>query len=226
MPSTITKQLQSIVKEPKQTADAVVIWLHGLGDSAKGFSDVVPVLKLSSNHRIRFVFPNAPQQPVTINGGYVMRSWYDIKTMDLEGRADLATLQQSELLIKQLVAEQINSGIKSERIIIAGFSQGGVLALYTGLRLKQKVAGIAGLSCYLAEQSLPTFGSQAINSKTPIFSSHGEQDMTVPFSAGKEAARQLADAGFNVQWSQYPMEHWVCEPQLNKLGQWIEQALA
>jgi len=218
--------LTAIVTEPKNTADAVVIWLHGLGDSGEGFSGVIPALALNKLDSVRFIFPHAPKQPVTINRGLVMRSWYDIKTMELENRADIATLAQSEVLVNQLIEQQIAAGIKPERILLVGFSQGGVLALYSGLRLKHKLAGIVGLSCYLAQANLPTVGASGLNSTTPLFISHGEQDMTVPFKAGQQGAQQLTAAGFDVTWSQYPMEHWVCEPQLFKLGQWISQRLS
>lgn len=217
--------LDYILKEPAGTATATVIWLHGLGDSGAGFADIVPVLGLPQDHRIRFIFPHAPQQAVTINNGFVMRSWYDIKTMELEGRADIATLQQSEVLINELIEQQIDNGIAASSIVLAGFSQGGVLSLYSALRSSHKLAGIVGLSCYLASQDLPNVGAEGVNATTPIFSSHGQHDMTVPFAAGKEAASKLAKAGFEVKWSQYPMEHWVCEEQLHNLGQWLVQRL-
>ncbi|MGB0834182.1 MAG: alpha/beta hydrolase [Psychrobium sp.] len=218
--------IDAIVKNPQSAADAVVIWLHGLGDSGAGFSEVVPVLKLDSDHKIKFIFPNAPEQAVTINNGFVMRSWYDIKTMDLDGRADIPTLEQSEHLIVELIEEQIAAGIKPSRIVLAGFSQGGVLSLYTALRLKHKLAGVVALSCYLAHNDLPFEGAQGVNKDTPIFSSHGEQDTVVPFAAGKDAAQRLSAANFDVTFSQYPMEHSVCIPQLEKLGRWISDKLA
>lgn len=217
--------LQAIIKEPSAQADAVVIWLHGLGDSGAGFSGVIPALKIPKKQKIRFIFPHAPKQPVTINRSLVMRSWYDIKTMELNNRADIATLQQSETLINQLIEQQIASGIKADRIVLVGFSQGGVLSLYSGLRLKHKLAGIVGLSCYLAQASLPKVGAGGVNAATPLFLSHGEQDATVPFAAGQSGAKELGQAGFDVTWSQYPMEHWVCEPQLEKLGDWISNRL-
>lgn len=218
--------IDSIIKNPKGNADSAVIWLHGLGDSGAGFSGVIPSLGLNPQHAIRFVFPNAPEQPVTINNGFVMRSWYDIKTMDLDGRADIPTLDQSELLIVQLIEAQIAKGIAPSRIILAGFSQGGVLSLYSALRLRHKIAGVVALSCYLATNDLPFEGAQGANKSTPIFCSHGQQDNVVPFAAGKDASQRLSAASFNVTWSQYPMEHSVCEPQLKKLGQWITSTLA
>jgi len=218
--------IDAIVKNPKGEADSVVIWLHGLGDSGAGFSDVVPVLGLNPQHRIKFVFPNAPEQPVTINNGFVMRSWYDIKTMDLDGRADIPTLEQSEKLIVELIEQQIAKGISASRIVLAGFSQGGVLSLYTGLRLQHKIAGVVALSCYLATNDLPYEGAQKANKATPVFCSHGQNDNVVPFAAGKDANERLSAANFKVTWSTYPMEHSVCEPQLKKLGQWITKVLA
>jgi len=218
--------IDAIVKNPKGEADSAVIWLHGLGDSGAGFSDVVPVLALNPQHRIKFIFPNAPEQPVTINNGFVMRSWYDIKTMDLDGRADIPTLEQSEKLIVELIEEQIAKGISASRIVLAGFSQGGVLSLYTALRLQHKIAGVVALSCYLATNDLPFEGAQKTNKSTPIFCSHGQRDNVVPFAAGKDAHERLSAANFQVTWSTYPMEHSVCEPQLKKLGQWLTTVLA
>lgn len=218
--------IDSIIKNPKGDIDAAVIWLHGLGDSGAGFSDVIPVLGLNPKHTIKFIFPNAPEQAVTINNGFVMRSWYDIKTMDLDGRADIPSLKQSEKLIVELIEEQISQGIKASRIILAGFSQGGVLSLYTSLRTKHKLGGVVALSCYLATNDLPFEGAQGINQSTPIFCSHGERDNVVPFAAGKDASQRLSAVNFNVTWSQYPMEHTVSHPQLEKLGQWITKTLA
>lgn len=218
--------IDAIVKNPQGEADSVVIWLHGLGDSGAGFSEAVPALRLNADHRIKFIFPNAPEQAVTINNGFVMRSWYDIKTMDLDGRADIPTLEQSEQLIVELIEEQIANGISSDRIVLTGFSQGGVLSLYTALRLKHKLAGVVALSCYLATNDLPFEGAQGVNHDTPIFSAHGEQDLVVPFAAGKDAAQRLSAANFDVTWSQYPMEHSVCIPQLEDLGRWLTERLA
>jgi len=218
--------IDAIIKKPQGAIDAVVIWLHGLGDTGAGFSDVIPVLGLNPNHTIKFIFPNAPKQAVTINNGFVMSSWYDIKTMDLDGRADIPSLQQSEQLIVELIEEQISEGIEASRIIVAGFSQGGVLSLYTSLRTKHKLGGVVALSCYLATNDLPFEGAQGINQSTPIFCSHGDRDNVVPFSAGKDASQRLSAANFDVTWSQYPMEHSVSQPQLVKLGQWITNVLA
>lgn len=221
----MSELLASIVKEPQQSADAVVIWCHGLGDSGEGFAPVVPALGLKKSHRIRFIFPHAPVRSITINGGMTMRAWYDIKTMDLDKRADMAGLLESEQQLNALIEAQIKAGIDPQRIVLAGFSQGGVVSLFSGLRSRHQLAGIVGLSCYLATPALVNEGLQGKNATTPLFLSHGSQDMTVPFSAGKQAKNALQQAGFEVEWHSYPMEHWVCEEQLIALGKWLTRQL-
>lgn len=146
MPSTT---LDKIIIEPTSSATSCVIWLHGLGDSGAGFSPIVPVLKLPKDHQIRFIFPHAPKQAVTINQGAVMPAWYDIKEINLHNRADMAGVLVSEQAIHRLIQEQVDNGINVDKIIIAGFSQGGVVSLFTGLRYPQKLAGILAMSCYL-----------------------------------------------------------------------------
>ncbi|WP_351074448.1 carboxylesterase [Shewanella sp. CAL98-MNA-CIBAN-0140] len=218
-------QLDKIVVEPQLPATSCVIWLHGLGDSGAGFAPVVPVLGLNSQHSIRFIFPHAPEQAVTINGGFVMRSWYDIKSMDLHERADIQGVMASEQSIRQLIVDQINSGIPADKIVLAGFSQGGVMSLFTGLRFEQKLAGIMALSCYLpGGEKLPEQLSAA-NQNTPIWHNHGEQDDVVPLFAGKMANDALNAAGYSTSWKTYPMPHSVLPNQLADIGQWLQQVL-
>jgi len=201
--------LETIVIEPQTTATACVIWLHGLGDSGAGFAPVVPVLGLPVNHSIRFIFPHAPEQAVTINGGYVMRSWYDIKSMDLHDRADIQGVMSSEKAVQQLIHEQIAQGISADNIILAGFSQGGVMSLFTGLRFNQGLAGIIALSCYLpGGEHLPEQLADE-NRATPILQHHGEQDDVVPLFAGKMAHDALIAANYQSNWRTYPMAHSV-----------------
>ncbi|MCL1067932.1 alpha/beta hydrolase [Shewanella olleyana] len=224
MPSATTA-LERITIEPTTSATACVIWLHGLGDSGAGFAPVVPVLGLPQNHSIRFIFPHAPEQAVTINGGYIMRSWYDIKSMDLHDRADIKGVLDSEQAVKALINEQIAAGISAENIILAGFSQGGVMSLFSGLRFEHKLAGIMALSCYLpAGESLPEELHPA-NASTPILQHHGEQDEVVPLFAGKMAYDALITAGYNSSWKTYPMPHSVIPEQLHEIGQWIANKL-
>ncbi len=217
--------LERIVIEPQSVATAAVIWLHGLGDSGAGFAPVVPLLGLPNDHHIRFIFPHAPEQAVTINAGYIMRAWYDIKSMDLHDRADMQGVIDSEQSINALIEEQIAAGIPSDRIVLAGFSQGGVMSLFTGLRFEHKLAGIMALSCYLPTGDiLPADLSQA-NQDTPILQQHGELDDVVPLSAGLMAKDALQAGGYVVQWNIYPMPHSVIPEQLKAIGGWLSQRL-
>lgn len=215
--------LERIVIEPQVEATAVVIWLHGLGDSGAGFAPVVPALGLPADHSIRFIFPHAPEQAVTINGGYIMRAWYDIKSMDLHDRADMQGVMASELSVQALIDEQIAAGIPSERVVLAGFSQGGVMSLFTGLRYPHKLAGIMALSCYLPTADVLPSQLSAANANTPILLQHGEQDDVVPLSAGLLAKEALIAGGYQVQWQTYPMPHSVIPVQLKAISTWLQQ---
>lgn len=213
--------LERITIEPNVKATSCVIWLHGLGDSGAGFAPVVPALGLPENHSIRFIFPHAPEQAVTINQGYVMRAWYDIKSMDLHNRADMPGVLASEQSVNALIQEQIDSGIEAKRIILAGFSQGGVVSLFTGLRYPQALAGIMALSCYLpTADKLPDLLSEA-NIKTAILQHHGEQDDVVPLFAGKMAHDLLDEAGYATEWKTYAMGHSVLPQQLQDIAKWL-----
>jgi len=221
----LTTLLDRITIEPVITATSCVIWLHGLGDSGAGFAPVVPLLNLPHDHAIRFVFPHAPEQAVTINNGFVMPSWYDIKNEDLHNRADMNGVLQSEYLVRALINEQIDNGIKASNIILVGFSQGGVMSLFTGLRFEQTLAAIIALSCYLPiKDQLPSQLSAA-NKNTPILQHHGELDDVVPMSAGKMANELLINKGYKTQWKTYPMAHSVMPEQLNDIGTWLTDCL-
>lgn len=217
--------LDRIVVEPKAPVTACVIWLHGLGDSGDGFAPIVPALNLPADHGIRFIFPHAPQQPVTINQGYVMRSWYDIKSMDLHNRADMAGVVESEAKVKGLIQEQIDAGIAPSNIVLAGFSQGGVLSLFTGLRYSEKLAGILALSCYLpTADSLPEQSHEA-NKATEILQHHGKQDEVVPFSAGQTAHQLLVEANYKTHWQSYAMGHNLIPEQISDIATWLKARL-
>ena len=217
--------LERITIEPKTSATSVVIWLHGLGDSGAGFAPIVPVLNLPTDHSIRFIFPHAPEQAVTVNQGMVMRSWYDIKSMALDGRADMEGVLESEKAVKALIQEQIDSGIAANKIVLAGFSQGGVMSLFTGLRYPEALAGIMGLSCYLASGlSLPLNSTDA-NKSTPILLNHGLMDDVVPVQAGISANEVLKTAGYNTQWKAYHMAHSVLPEQLSDISKWLVSRL-
>jgi phospholipase/carboxylesterase len=218
--------LPRITIEPKFTAQSCVIWLHGLGDSGEGFAPVVPVLGLPDDHHIRFVFPHAPVQAVTINQGMTMRSWYDIKSWDLNGRADITDVHTSEKLIINLIEEQIALGVPANKIVLAGFSQGGVMSLFTGLRYPEKLAGILALSCYLATGDKLPQGLSEANKNTPILQNHGNQDEVVPLAAGKAANTLLQTSGYNTQWRSYMMPHSVIQTQLHDISAWLQKQLA
>lgn len=217
--------LERITIEPNVPATSCVIWLHGLGDSGEGFAPIVPMLGLPKNHGIRFVFPHAPEQAVTINQGYVMRSWYDIKSMDLHNRADMDGVLDSEKRVQALLQEQIDLGIEAKNIVLAGFSQGGVLSLFTGLRYSESLAGILALSCYLPTANALPEHCHSANIKTPILQNHGERDDVVPMSSGQMANKLLSDAQYDVTWQSYPMEHSVLPEQLNDISAWLQVRL-
>ncbi|MFT5453044.1 MAG: phospholipase/carboxylesterase [Enterobacterales bacterium] len=218
--------LERITIEPKVSATSAVIWLHGLGDSGAGFAPIVPVLNLPTDHGIRFIFPHALEQPVTLNQGFVMRSWYDIKSMDIDDRADMNGVLESEKSVKALIQEQIDSGIAANKIVLAGFSQGGVMSLFTGLRYPESLAGIMGLSCYLATGlSLPADSTDA-NKTTPILQNHGLMDDVVPIQAGISANEVLKSAGYNTEWKAYHMPHSVLPEQLRDISKWLVSCLS
>lgn len=214
--------LERITVEPKSPATSCVIWLHGLGDSGDGFAPIVPMLNLPVDHAIRFIFPHAPKQSVTINQGMVMRSWYDIKSMNLHDRADMTGVLASEKSVTALIQEQIDSGIPAKNIILAGFSQGGVVSLFTGLRFPEKLAGIMALSCYLPTGDEMPEGCHVANKDTDILQQHGAQDDVVPVGAGKMANDLIKSAGYNITWRAYPMPHTVIQEQLVEISNWLK----
>lgn len=211
---------------PPGEVKALVIWLHGLGDSGHGFAPIVPELKLDPSLGIRFIFPHAPVQPVTINGGMKMSSWYDIKSMDLESRADEAGVIESSALVEQIIEAQMAKGISSDKIILAGFSQGGVITLHLATRFNHQLAGIMALSTYMCAPQKLAEQKHHANDQTAIFMAHGRQDDVVPFQAGQSAKQTLESCGYQVSWQDYPMAHNVCIEQINAIGQWLTERLS
>ena len=204
---------------------AVVVWLHGLGDSGHGFAPIVPELRLPAEAGIRFIFPHAPMQPVTINGGMEMRAWYDIKSMDLLSRADETGVRDSAAQVQALLDQLIAEGIPSERIVLAGFSQGGVVALHLLPRLPYKLAGVMALSTYMCAVDKLASEALAVNKATPVLMAHGQMDPVVPMAGGQQAAKALEQAGFRVQWHQYPMQHQVCPQEIADISAFLQQQL-
>lgn len=224
MPS---QSISTIEINPKhKKPDASIVWLHGLGADGNDFASLVPMLNLSPELSIRFVFPNAPHRPVTLNGGYVMPAWYDIYGLKGDSEEDEAGILHTEKMIADLLEQEQQAGINSNRIILAGFSQGGAMALFTALRYPKPLAGIMGLSTYLplANQLLTTFSTE--NARTPIFLGHGELDDLVPVSWGQFSYESLKKLGHQVEWHAYPTNHSVASQEIVDIAHWIEKVLA
>lgn len=203
---------------------ATVIWLHGLGDSGDGFAPVAPQLNLPSELGIRFIFPHAPVQPVTINGGMEMRSWYDIKSIELDKRADEQGVRDSAAKVEELINTEIANGIPANKIILAGFSQGGVVSLHLAPRFEQKLGGVMALSTYMCVPQ--KFADEAKHTDLNVFMAHGSQDNVVPYSAGKSAFEVLTVHNMDVSWQEYPMAHQVCAEELQAIRQWLVARLS
>jgi phospholipase/carboxylesterase len=202
--------------------DASVIWLHGLGADGHDFEPIVPELGLVA-HRIRFIFPHAPAMPVTINGGYVMPAWYDIADPGLFRHQDADGIHRSQHAIQQLVEHEIARGIPSRKIALAGFSQGGAIALQTGLRFSQPLAGILALSTYLPlHDTVPDEASSA-NREVPILMAHGSADPIVPIDLGRNSRDFLAELGYKVEWREYSMAHTVIQEEIADIAAWLER---
>lgn len=218
--------LDCIEIDPAGAASATVIWLHGLGADGHDFVPIVPELGLPAGHSLRFVFPNAPVQPVTINGGMAMRAWYDILGMNIVAREDAAGINASRTAVEALVARENARGIAADRIVLAGFSQGGAIALHTGLRHAARLAGIMALSTYLPLRD--TLGREATpaNRRVPIFMAHGTSDPVLPVQLGETSRDLLAAADYKVAWHSYNMQHQVCMDEINAVGVWLRKILA
>ncbi len=204
---------------------AAIIWLHGLGADGHDFEPIVPELVQPSGPALRFVFPHAPMRPVTLNGGYAMRAWYDIIALDRRAAEDEHGIRASQALITELIHRENEHGILSERIVLAGFSQGGAMALYSGTRYPERLAGIIGLSCYQLLAGRFAAERAAANQATPIFLAHGTQDPVVAPALGDAACRQLQAAGYAVEWHAYSMPHSVCPQELVDIAAWLRRVL-
>jgi phospholipase/carboxylesterase len=216
--------LPAIAIDTGPNPDAAVIWLHGLGDDGNGWSQVVGALGLPSTLSVRFVFPHAPEMPVTINNGMKMRAWYDFKDADFSSRADLAGVRKSQAHVEALIAREVGRGIAPRRIVLAGFSQGGAIALYAGLRHPARLAGIVALSTYLiAGPSLAVEAAPA-NRDVPIFMAHGTQDPVVRFAWAEMSSRALIEGGWHVDWRTYPMAHAAVLEEIVAVGKFIATA--
>lgn len=210
-----------VVTQGDGDIEHAIIWLHGLGASANDFPPIVPELGLSDARAIRFVFPQAPNRAITINGGMVMPGWYDIKGVTVEDKQDADGMRESQATLEALVQQQIAHGVPSENIIIAGFSQGGAVAYHTFLRSQYKFAGMLNLSTYLPFSDNVAGEQSGVNKEVPVFASHGSLDPVVPIALGEDSISLLRELGYNVKWQSYPMEHQVMMSQIKDIGAWI-----
>jgi len=217
--------LDTIETETGPNPTATIIFLHGLGDSGNGFAPFAQELDLAAAGPLRFIFPHAPTRPVTVNGGYVMRAWYDILAADLVRREDEAGLRESQALVQALIAREYERGIPASRIVLAGFSQGCAMALLTGLRHKERLAGVAGLSGYLPLAATTAAERSEANRDVPIFLAHGIQDPVVPYPRGTASRDALAALGYTIEWHDYPMPHSVCAQEIADLNRWLLRVL-
>jgi phospholipase/carboxylesterase len=200
-----------------------IVWLHGLGADGHDFAPIVPELVRPGWPGLRFVFPHAPVRAVTINGGVRMRAWYDIRSLSaLEDRADHAGVRESIAEVEALIAREHERGIALANIVLAGFSQGGAIALATGLRREAGLAGIVALSTYLPMAASTRAEATPAGLRTPVFMAHGSFDPVVPMAAGQHSAEALRGLGVDVAWSSYPMAHQVCAEEIADLGDWLQ----
>jgi phospholipase/carboxylesterase len=221
----VAERLETVEVETGRAPQASVVWLHGLGADGHDFEPIVPELALPTSLPVRFVFPHAPPRPVTINQGMVMRAWYDVRDDGGERREDEAGVRASQAQIEALVAREKARGMAAGRIVLAGFSQGGAMALHTGLRHAERLAGILALSCFLPlAERLATEASPA-NRDAPIFLAHGTHDPLIPLARAQRARAVLEGLGYGVQWHEYRMPHAVCGEEIVDIARWLRDVL-
>jgi phospholipase/carboxylesterase len=221
----MTALLPRIEIESAPQPTAAVIWLHGLGADGNDFAALVPQLDLRNCPPIRFVFPHAPDLPVTVNGGYVMPAWYDILGADLVQRQDAAGIHRSATAITAMIEHEMSRGIAAQRIVLAGFSQGCAMALHTGLRFPKRLAGIVALSGYLPLAETLAVERSFANTDTPILMCHGSMDPVVALERGEASRDLLSSLGYAVQWHSYPMEHSVHPREVADISAFLAQVL-
>lgn len=219
------QHIETVEMETGAMPTGSVIWLHGLGADGHDFEPIVPELQLPEALRLRFVFPHAPVRPVTVNGGMQMRAWYDIVSLDRDGPSDEDGIRQSGAILQELIDKEIQRGIPANRIIVAGFSQGGAIAIHAALRCTEKLGGLMALSTYLP---LPeAFDAEVVNNAEidntdlPIFMAHGSFDPVLPMQLGQTSYELLSSAGFNVEWHEYPMAHAVSAEEIRDIRTWL-----
>ena len=215
--------LETIEVETGRAPDAAVIWLHGLGADGHDFESIVPELGLT--RPVRFVFPHAPMQAVTINGGAVMRAWYDVYGVDGVRREDAVGVRASQQRIEALIARERERGIPTSRIVLAGFSQGGAMAAHTGLRHPERLAGVMALSCFVPAGDTLAAEASPANRDVPIFMAHGTHDPMIPLARAQAGRALLTSLDYRVEWHEYPMPHSVCAEEIADISTWLRAAL-
>ena len=217
--------LESLEIETAPSPEAAVIWMHGLGADGHDFEPIVPELRLPARPGIRFVFPHAPLRPVTINQGHVMRAWYDVRALAGVRREDEAGVRQSARQVEALIARERQRGIAPGRLVLAGFSQGGAMALHVGLRHPDRLAGILALSCYLPLAGALAAEASPANRDVPIFWAHGAHDPMLPLALAEQGREQVSALGYRIDWHQYPIPHSVSAEELADVARWLGRVL-
>ncbi|BCL75016.1 carboxylesterase [Jeongeupia sp. HS-3] len=222
----MSELLPCVEIETAPNPSASVIWLHGLGADGNDFAPIIPELGLPTGLAVRFLFPHAPSIPVSCNNGYVMRAWYDIVYFDsIDRHADIDGVHASTAHIRALIASENARGIPTDRIVLAGFSQGGAIAYTAGLTHPEALAGIVALSTYLPAPQLLDAASTAANRHTPVFAAHGSHDPVVPLTLGEAAVQTVEKLGHPVSWQTWPIQHSVCLPEIQAIGHFLRQTL-
>lgn len=221
----LEQRREEMVMQPDGAHTATVIWLHGLGADGNDFVPIVPELRLRRGNGVRFIFPHAPVRPVTLNGGVPMRAWYDILALDANVKQDAAGIRASSARIRGYIDAEMAAGVPAAKIVLCGFSQGGAIALHTGVRLDAPLAGVVGLSTYMPLHETLEAEASPLSRQTPLFLAHGRADPVVAYAWGESTARGLQQRGYSVEWKSYPMGHEVCADEIDDLARWLSLRL-
>lgn len=226
MPYTTRETPEFVALDPASSPDAAVIWLHGLGADGFDFVPIVGELRLPATSAVRFIFPHAAVRPVTINNGFVMRAWYDIRGLGPGSAEDGAGIRDSEAVVRRYIEQEIAAGIEPQRVVVAGFSQGGAIALQTALRYPQRLGGVMALSTYLPLSQTLAAEAAPANRDVPILMCHGSRDPIVPMQLGQASRDALQALKYAVEWHSYPMEHQVCMEEVLDISTWLQARLS
>ncbi len=217
--------LQSIEVETGENPAYTIVWLHGLGADGNDFVPIVNELRLLPDKPVRFIFPHASERPISINNGYIMRAWYDISHPDFNHHQDESGICSSQKAINALIVREMQRGIASTHILLAGFSQGGAMALQVGLHQVNPLAGIIALSCYLPLAEMLSFETCAVNAAIPIFMAHGTYDTVIPISHAIASKEKLLAANYTPEWHEYAMAHTVCQQEIADISHWLQRIM-